>query len=245
MSTSNKVALITGSARRIGAEIARTLHDKGMRIVVHYHTSEEEAQNLCDALNSVREQSAVAVHGDLDNIAMISKIAQQTIQAFGRLDVLVNNASRFYRTPFGKTQESSWQELMDTNLKAPYFLSQALAPYLATNKGCIINIADIHGEKPMRDYSVYCLSKAGLLMMTRVLAKELAPEVNVNSVSPGSVDWPEGENALSEKVKQKIIERTALLRPGAPRDIAEAVLFLVRDGQYITGQNLVVDGGRS
>lgn len=239
-----KVALVTGAARRIGAEIARTLHDAGMNIVLHYNASEDEAVSLCDKLNQERPSSAVAIRADLLEPESAQSLIHQSAAVWQRLDVLVNNASRFYRTMLGKVTEYAWDDLMNSNLKAPFFLSQAAAPYLAANEGSIINITDIHAERPLRDYSVYCISKTGLLAMTKVLAKELGPLIRVNAVAPGAIIWPEGENKLSDSEKKKILDQTALLRAGGPEDIAKGVLFFVRDAQYITGQVLNVDGGR-
>jgi len=244
-SLAGKVALVTGSARRIGAEIVRTLHEAGMNIALHYKASEEEGVKLCQQLNEKRHASAIALRADLQDAESGKVLVQKAAETWNRLDVLVNNASRFYRTAFGKTTAFEWDDLMASNLKAPFFLSQAAAPYLADQRGCIINIADIHGEKPLKDYAVYCISKSGLVMLTKVLAKELGPTIRVNSIAPGAVLWPEGENELSAERKQKIIDRTMLARSGAPADIAKAVLFFVRDAEYVTGQILYVDGGRT
>lgn len=239
-----KVALVTGAARRIGAEIARTLHHAGMNIVLHYYSSEEEAIAFCKQLNQTRERSAVAIHADLQESESENALLQQAVAEWGRLDVLVNNASRFYRTAIGKVTDYAWEDLINSNMKAPFFLAQAAAPSLTATRGCIVNITDIHAERPLRDYSVYCISKSGLLMMTKVLAKELGPSVRVNAVAPGAIIWPEGNNTLSENEKKKIIEDTVLQRPGNPEDIAKAVLFFVRDAEYVSGQVLNVDGGR-
>jgi pteridine reductase len=240
----SKVALVTGSARRIGAEIARTLHAAGMNIALHYNVSEEEARNLCAELNKDRPHSAVAIKANLLEAGCEKILVQQASQTWERLDVLVNNASRFYSTTLGKVTDYSWDDLMNSNLKAPFFLAQAAAPYLAANQGSIVNITDIHAERPLLDYSVYCISKSGLLMMTKSLAKELGPLVRVNAVAPGAIIWPEGKSTLSEEEKQRIISQTCLQRPGSPEDIARAVLFFVRDADYVTGQVLDVDGGR-
>lgn len=240
----SKVALVTGAARRIGAEIARTLHDAGMNVVLHYNASEEEAIALCEKLNQIRKNSAAAFRADMQEQESEKNLIQQAAGVWKRLDVLVNNASRFYRTTMGKVTEYAWDDLMNSNVKAPFFLAQAAAPYLAANQGCIVNITDIHAERPLRDYSIYCISKSALLMATRVLAKELGPLIRVNAVAPGPIIWPEGENQLSEEEKQKIIDSTALLRAGDPAYIAKAVLFFVRDAEYVTGQVLSVDGGR-
>lgn len=239
-----KVALITGAARRIGAEITRELHQAGMNVVLHYNSSEEEAIKLCEQLNQKRDNSAAIVRADLQQPGSETALIQQAGKIWERLDVLVNNASRFYRTALGKVTEYAWDDLMDSNLKAPFFLSQAAAPYLAKHKGCIVNITDIHGDRPLRDYSIYCISKGGLTMLTKVLAKELGPLIRVNAVAPGAIIWPEGENSLSEAEKQKIIDRTILECSGSAEHIAKAVLFFVRDADYVTGQVLMVDGGR-
>lgn len=240
----SKVALVTGAARRIGAAIARSLHHNGMNVALHYNASEEDATMLCEQLNQLRPHSAVALHGNLLEPQSEQALMRQVVAVWNRLDVLVNNASRFYRTPVGEVTEFAWDDLIKSNLKAPFFLAQAAAPLLAQQQGVIINIADVHGERPMRDYAVYCISKSGMLMMTKALAKELGPRVRVNAISPGAILWPEGENSLSEADKQKIISRTLLERSGRPEDIAKAVLFFVRDADYVTGQVLAVDGGR-
>lgn len=240
----SKVALITGSARRIGAEIARTLHEAGMNVALHYNASEDDALKLCEELNSIRANSASAFRADLLEQESEKMLVANVVKSWGRLDALVNNASRFYRTHIGKVTDYAWEDLMNSNVKAPFFLAQAAAPHLAEHKGVIVNIGDIHGERPLRDYSVYSISKAGILMMTRVLAKELGPNVRVNAVSPGPIIWPEGVNVMTDEEKQKTIHSTVLRREGAPDDIANAVLFFVRDATYVTGQILNVDGGR-
>lgn len=239
-----KVALITGAARRIGAEIARALHQAGLNIILHYHTSEEEAVGLAQQLNQARPNSATAIGSDLLELENCKSLIDKSVKVWERLDVLVNNASRFYRTALGKVTAYAWDDLMNSNLKAPFFLAQAAAPYLAACQGSIVNITDIHADRPLRNYSVYCISKSGLLMATRVLAKELGPLVRVNAVAPGPIIWPEGENVMTEQEKQKVIDQTMLKRPGSPEDIAKAVLFFVRDADYVTGQILEVDGGR-
>lgn len=247
LTLNTKVALITGAARRIGAEIARILHQQGANVVLHYMNSKQDAVKLCRSLNKQRAHSAVIVQADLSNIPDLTLLAKEAAKAWGRLDILVNNASCFYKTPVGKTSIESWDKLIDTNLKAPFFLAQATVPYLKKRKGSIVNIVDIHADRPMQDYSVYSISKAGLSMVTKTLAKELgAMGIRVNSVSPGdAIIWPEGFNARTHKVKQDIISRTALKRKGDTHAIAETVLFLVKDTDYITGQNIAVDGGRS
>lgn len=240
-----KTVLITGAARRIGAAIAELLHAKGMNIVLHYHTSKKEATQLCKIFNKKRPNSAIIVSANLLQTARLDKLVKQAVAAWGRLDVLVNNASQFYKTPVGDVTEHEWDDLLGSNLKAPFFLAQAAAPYLAKKKGCIINIGDVHTERSLRDYPVYCISKAGLIMLTKALAKELAPAIRVNAVSPNLIVWPEGKNKLSAQRKQKLLQRVALQRQGNPEDIAKAVLFLVLSADYVTGQVVTVDGGRS
>lgn len=240
-----QVALITGAARRVGAAIARRLHQEGMRVALHYHTSKDAATSLCQELNEIRPHSAMLLQADLTATTQLEKLIEQVLTEWGKLHVLINNASRFYRTPLDKATEIEWNDLLDSNLKAPFFLAQAASPYLAMQQGCIINIADIHGERPMRDYGVYCISKAGLIMLTKVLAKELSPDIRVNAIAPGTVMAPEGENNLTPELKQKILDRIALHKMGEAEDVAKAVMFLIRDANYITGQVLTVDGGRS
>jgi pteridine reductase len=240
-----KVALITGAARRVGAEIARALHAAGYNVVLHYNHSGEEAEQLSALFNQQRPHSAMTLKGDLSDLTQTMSLAKQAEAVWGRLDILVNNASRFYKTHVGTVTEASWDDLMNTNLKAPFFLCQAAREYLDKQQGCIVNIADVHAERPMHDYAVYCISKAGLVMLTQALAKELGPSIRVNAVAPGTVVWPEGENQLNDELKQKIMQRTALHRHGSAEDIAKAVLYLVRDADYVTGEVLTVDGGRS
>jgi pteridine reductase len=242
---SPKVALITGAARRIGAEIAAQLHDQGMNIVLHFNHSQAEVENLCAKLNEKRQASAVIVRADLEDALSLEPLIDQAVKTWGQLNVLVNNASKFFKTPMGQITESCWDTLMHANLRAPLLLSQAAAPHLAKTHGCIVNITDIHGDRPMRDYAVYCVSKAGLIMLTKVMAKELGPEIRVNAISPGEIIWPEGENQIDTEMKEKIISRTLLQRHGEPAAIAKAVLYLVNDADYVTGHVMVVDGGRS
>jgi pteridine reductase len=239
------VALVTGAARRIGAEIARTLHADGLNVVLHFHTSADEAKALCDELNRVRADSAALARADLNETAQLELLVSLAVSHWGRLDVLVNNASRFYRTHKGATTRAAWDDLMDTNLKAPFFLSQAAVPFLEKHQGCIVNIIDVHGERPMQDYSAYCISKAGMVMLTKSFAKEWGGKIRVNAVSPGQMIFPEGDNVLTDAIKQKISSRTAMKRIGSPAEIGKAVLFFVRGADYITGQVLAVDGGRS
>lgn len=239
----NKVALITGAAKRVGAAIARLLHQQGMNIIIHYHTSHDAASQLVQELNAKRENSATMLAADLNQINECENLIKQAEKIWQRLDVLVNNASRFYPTLFGEVEQAQWQDLFASNLQAPFFLAQMTAPFLKKQRGCIINVTDIHAEKPLKNYAVYCLTKAGLSMLTKVLAKELAPEIRVNAVAPGAVCWPEGVNELTDEMKHKIVEQTLLKRAGTAQDIAKAVKFFI-DNDYITGQSLAVDGGR-
>lgn len=238
-----KRVLITGAARRVGAQIARRLHEAGMDIVIHYRGSRDEADALARSLNAARADSAALVKGDLLDIAGLPALAEAAAGAFGGIDALVNNASTFYPTPVGSITEEHWDDLIGSNLKGPLFLSQALAPQLTEHGGCVVNIVDIHAIRPLKGYPVYCAAKAGLWMLTQSLARELGPRVRVNGVAPGAILWPEAkENA---EVHREVIERTALKREGSPDDIARTVLFLIRDADYITGQVIPVDGGRT
>ncbi len=246
-SLNGKTALITGSAKRIGACTARVLHQAGMNIIIHCHRSTRAAGLLAADLNAERENSARVMQADLNDETIYTEFIQQAINGWGQLDALINNASTFFPTPVGSITLDDWNKLINSNMKAPLFLSQAAAPALKKQQGCIINMADIHALQPMREHPVYCAAKAGLVMITRSLAKELGPEIRVNAVAPGAILWPEDnstENNLPDKIRQSIIERTALKRTGMPEDIARAILFLVRDADYITGQILPVDGGR-
>ncbi|MCC6209044.1 MAG: pteridine reductase [Gammaproteobacteria bacterium] len=242
LETEGKVVLVTGAARRIGAVIARTLHQQGMRVALHYRSSEAEADALARELNHARPHSATLIQANLQRVEELPAMIDQTVSAWGRLDALVNNASGFFPTPVGSITTAQWDALLDSNLKGPLFLSQAAASALAENGGCIVNITDIHAERPLKGYCVYSIAKAGLTMLTRALARELGPQVRVNAVAPGAILWPERE--LDDGDRREIVARTALKRQGTPEDIARAVLFLVRDGAYITGQTITVDGGR-
>jgi pteridine reductase len=240
--TEPKVALVTGAAKRIGAEIARTLHYEGYFVVIHYRHSESEAKQLQTELELKRSNSTLLVKEDLLNIAnlplMVSHILQQTI----RLDILVNNASSFYPTLMGSITEQQFDDLIGSNLKAPLFLSQACAPALQQTNGCIINIVDIHGQRPLKGYPAYSVAKAGLHMLTQSLARELGPHIRVNGVAPGAILWP--EHADNTQMHVNLIAKTALKNEGSPQDIAKTVLFLAKDAPYITGQIIAVDGGR-
>jgi pteridine reductase len=238
-----KVALITGGAHRLGAAIARGFHAHGMRLVVHYLSSETAAHALQQELHAARPDSVMLVRGDLNHSEKLLKnLVFETVESFGRLDVLVNNAARFYPTPVGEASEEQWNDIVGTNLKAPFFLAQAAAPHLRKTGGCILNIADIYGDRPLGKHPVYSITKAGLIMLTKSLARELGPEVRVNAIAPGAILWP--ETGLDDMSKQRVISRTPLKRAGDPEDIARTALFLVRDAGFITGQVLGVDGGR-
>jgi pteridine reductase len=242
-SLDNRVILITGSARRVGAQIARTLHAAGARILVHYRSSTAAAKALGAELNAARAGSAALFAADLQQDAAPEELIAAAVGHFGRLDVLINNASTFYPTPAGKITRAAWDDLIGSNLRAPLFLAQAAAPHLAKQRGVIINVIDIHGLRPLKGYPVYSIAKAGLAMLTRSLARELAPDIRVNGIAPGPVLW--AEHDLDESMKGEIIAKTALKRVGSPQDIARTALFLIRDAPYITGQIIAVDGGRS
>lgn len=238
----DKTVLITGAAKRIGAEIAKCLHAAGARIVIHYHSSGESAIKLAATLNAKRAASVTVFKADLCVINQINKMVEHVLFEYGHLDVVINNASSFYPTPVGKITEQQWDDLLGSNLKAPLFLSQAAAPALQESQGCIVNLIDIHGMRPMKGYPVYSVAKAGLHMLTQSLARELAPAVRVNGVAPGAILWPEDEANKSSQTE--LLAKTALKKQGSANDIAATVLFLVRDAPYITGQVIAVDGGR-
>ncbi len=237
----NPVALITGSAHRIGACIARHLHQQDYRVIIHYHSSAETAQKLVDELNQRRAGSAAALKANLSEPEEITRLAEMAVKCFGQLDLLVNNASRFFPTPMGDVTVAQWENLVNTNLRAPFFLAQALQHELAASRGCIINITDVYGHRPLEHHPVYSMTKAGLIMLTKSLSKEMGPEVRVNGVSPGAIIWPDSD--LSDKRKSEILDRTSLERIGGPDDIAETVAFLAK-ADYVTGQVIAVDGGR-
>jgi pteridine reductase len=237
------VALITGSAQRIGAEIARTLHQSGQDIVLHYRYSAVAAETLKQELERQRSDSVLLIQSDLNETDKLDDMIRQIEQWRGRLDILVNNASSFYPTPVDSLTLAQWDDLMGSNLKAPFFLAIAAAPLLKKQRGSIINLVDIHAERPMAGHAIYCIAKAGNAMMVKSLARELGPEIRVNGVAPGAILWP--DQALDEQAKDKILSRTQLGRLGTPSDIAQTVRFLALDAPYITGQILAVDGGRS
>jgi len=238
-----KTALVTGAARRVGATIVRVLHGAGANVLVHYHSSAEDAARLVAELNAARSASATLAECDLLDLTQHSGLVRTAVEAFGALDILVNNASTFYPTPVGDITAIDWDDLVGTNLKAPLFLSQAAAPALHERNGLIINLADIHGMRPLRRYPVYSLAKAGVIMLTLSLARELGPHVRVNAIAPGPVMWP--EDGMDAALQARILARTALKRPGSAVDVARACLFFATEAPYVTGQILAVDGGRS
>lgn len=240
-----KTILITGGSRRVGAAIARMMHGTGANLMIHYRSSAGEARALQDELNAARPGSVALIQADLLDIAVLPSLISQTIATFGGLDALVNNASSFYPTAVGSITEKDWVDLMGTNLKAPMFLSQAAANELKRRHGCIVNITDIHADRPMKNYLVYSVAKAGLVGLTKSLARELAPEVRVNGVAPGPIIWPEDNPHFDEVSRQRIVSHTMLKRAGDPSDIAHAVRFFIEDAPFVSGQILAVDGGRS
>lgn len=242
-SIAGRTALVTGAARRIGAAIADALHRAGAAVAVHYRASAGEADALVAALNERRAGSACSFQADLHDTASLPSLVRAVTGWSGRLDILVNNASSFYPTPLGTISETQWDDLVGTNLKAPLFLAQAASAELRANRGVIVNIVDIHARRPLSDHLVYGPAKAGLVMLTRSLAKDLAPEVRVNGVAPGAILWP--EDGMTEDVQRKILAQIPLGRRGEPSEIADCVLYLIRDATYVTGQVIAIDGGRS
>ncbi|GMR00707.1 MAG: pteridine reductase [Gammaproteobacteria bacterium] len=243
-----KTAMITGSAKRVGAVTAQTLHQAGYNVIIHCRLSRQAADDLAAALNSERPDSAKVIQGDLNNETIYNSLIEQAYSCWNRLDVLINNASSFFPTPVGSITLDDWNNLVNSNMKAPLFLAQAAAPYLKQVQGSIINMIDVHAQRPMKGHTVYCAAKAGLAMLTMSLAKELGPEVRVNGVAPGAILWPASDGPggdMPDHTKNLILNRTALKRPGEPMDIAKAILFLAKDADYITGQIIAVDGGRS
>ena len=237
------VALITGSARRIGAAIARRLHAEGFDLGLHYRGSATEMQALVDELESIRANSVLTLQADLSEFDRLPELLARTIGRFGRLDALVNNASTFQPTPLGTATPAQWDALFASNARAPFFLAQAAAPHLKASRGAIVNLVDIYAERPLRDHAIYCMAKAALVMATRSLALELAPEVRVNAIAPGAILW--AENETSAATQQAMLARTPLARTGTPAEIAEAVRWLLRDATYTTGQVIHLDGGRT
>lgn len=237
----DKVALITGAAKRVGAVTATALHAAGAKVAIHYHRSAKAAEALADTFNQQRADSALAIGVNLADTTGLPALVEKVVSTFGQLDVLINNASSFYPTPVGEITEQHWQDLFDTNAKAPLFLAQAAAEHLKKQQGCIVNMVDVHAKRPLQQHSVYCMAKAALAMMTMSLARDLAPEVRVNGVAPGMIMWP--DEGMPEKVQTSIINRVALKRAGSPENIAETILFILQN-DYLTGQIIAVDGGR-
>ena len=236
--------LITGGAKRVGAAICRRLHGAGANLMLHYRASAGEARLLQAELNHTRPNSVALIQADLLDLLKLPSVVEQTVQTFGHLDALVNNASTFFPTPVGEITESAWDDLIGTNLRVPLFLAQAAAPALKKAQGAIVNLSDIHAERPLKNYVIYSIAKAGLIGLTRSLARELAPEVRVNAVAPGLILWPDDES-FDELSRQRIISHTPLKREGTPEDIARAVHFLLAEADYITGETINVDGGRN
>ena len=245
MSKTNErpVVLITGAARRVGRVLARTLHQAGYDVALHYRHSHDQALALAAELEAARADSTLLLQAELAATAELPKLVRKAVQRYGRLDALVNNASAFYPTAVGETSEAQWDELFASNAKAPFFLAQAAAPHLRAARGAIVNLVDLYASRPLARHPVYCMAKAALQMMTLALAKELAPEVRVNAVAPGAVLWPESGKAYADQ--QALVANTALKRTGTPEDVAGAVLYLLRDAAFVTGTVLRVDGGRS
>ncbi len=243
MSVDAPVALITGSAKRIGAVIARQLHAHGYRLALHYRSSAASMQQLAEELSALHPGSVLPLQADLAEFDRLPELVARTVGHFGRLDALVNNASTYYATPMGEATPAQWDELFASNARAPFFLAQAAAPHLQVRGGAIVNIADIYAERPLPGHPIYCMAKAALVMMTKSLARELGPAVRVNAIAPGNILW--SENPTKAETLATVSERTALGRQGTPEDIATAVRWLLDDAPYVTGQVIAVDGGRS
>lgn len=236
------VALVTGAARRIGAAVARALHRRGLSVAVHYRRSRDEAEALARALDRERPGAAATFGSDLLGPGAPERLVSDVVSRFGALDVLVNNASSFYPTPLGTTTEAEWDDVVGTNLKAPFFATRAAAPFLAAGRGSVVNLADVHGRNPVTGYPVYCSAKAGLIMLTRALALELGPEVRVNAVAPGIALWPEDDR--DAQAHARAVQQVPLRRAGSAEEVADAVTWLALDASYTTGEVLAVDGGR-
>ncbi|MCL7943462.1 pteridine reductase [Marinobacter sp. ATCH36] len=245
MESPTPVVLITGAAHRLGAHTARHLHQRGWNLAIHYRSREAEANRLCEELNEIRAGSAIVIQADLTRPGQTELLANKAVAAWGRLDGLVNNASVFYPNPTPEAGADDWDTIMNTNLRAPFFLGQACLPALKASRGAIVNLIDIYSQRPLADHPLYCASKSGLSSLTLSWAKDLAPEVRVNGVSPGAILWPEGDAAIDETYQESILAKTPLARTGSPDDIAGAIAFLLCDAPFITGQILAVDGGRS
>ncbi len=238
-----KTVLVTGAAKRIGASLVSEFHRAGASLFIHFRSSADQATALATKLNGHRPGSAFTLQADLNKPDAPTQLIDEIKQSTGRLDVLVNNASDFFATPLGSVTQSDWDSLINSNLRGPFFLSQAAAPLLRSSRGLILNILDIHASKPLRDHSVYCMAKAGLSMMTRALAQDLAPEIRVNGIAPGAIVWP--EQNISEQERQRIVSQTPMGRTGDVADISGLAVFLATDAEFITGQVIAVDGGRS
>ena len=238
----DKTVLITGAAKRIGAALAKHLHQEGMNVIVHYHRSAKEANELVRELNKIRHDSAITIQADLSHKEYYQAIIETAEQFKGNLDVLINNASAFYPTPVADLTNEDWHDIIDVNLKAPLFLSKLAAPLLRNSKGCIINLTDIHALRPLAQHSIYSISKSGLTTLTESLAKELAPSIRVNAIAPGAILWPE---EIDEEGKKSILNQIPMRKIGDTEQIAKAVSFLIKDADYITGQIINIDGGRS
>ena len=237
-----RIALITGAAKRIGKTLATRLHDTGFSVIVHYHQSQQAADDLVAHLNERRADSAIAIQADLCNPTQVNHLAEAALRCWGKVDVLINNASLFFPTPLGEATQQHWQQLMGSNAQGALFLSKALASSLKRSNGSIINMIDMHIDRPLPEHSIYCMAKSALASLTRSLASELAPEIRVNGIAPGAILWPEGE--ISDDDKQQMLNTIPLARLGSPDDIADTACFLLQ-ASYITGQILYVDGGRS
>ncbi len=240
-SLTDKVVLITGAAQRVGAAMARSLHAEGMRVAIHYRGSRSDAERLAWDFNELRPESACTIEGDLTELDRVARIVTAVQERFDRLDALVNNASAFYPTPVAHASAAQWEELVAINMRAPFFLAQASAPMLKTTHGCIVNMVDIYAHRPLSDHPIYCATKAGLIALTRALARDLSP-IRVNAVAPGAILWPSG---LDDDTRRAIVERTPLKRAGRAEEIATAVVYLIRDATFVTGEVVTVDGGRS
>ncbi|EXI77665.1 MAG: 3-oxoacyl-[acyl-carrier-protein] reductase FabG [Candidatus Accumulibacter sp. BA-94] len=241
---SRKTILVTGAAKRLGSAIARELHATGANVMLHYRQAAATAEDLVGELNAARPSSAACLPADLLDVGSLPQLIADTVDRFGRLDALVNNASSFFPTPLGEIDLASWDDLMGSNLRAPLFLTQAAAPHLRAARGAVVNITDIHVERPLAGYPLYCAAKAGLLGLTRALAIELAPQVRVNAVAPGPILWPDS-GFFDSAARQEIVAHTLLQRTGCPEDVARAVRYLLEDAAYVTGQVINVDGGRT
>lgn len=238
-----KVVLITGAARRLGAATARELHGRGWRVLVHCRQSRNAAEEMAAELNAKRRASCHVLQADLGSDTETEKLASDALGVFARVDALINNASAFYPTPVGTTTSAQWDDLFSSNARAPFFLAQALVPELKRRRGAIVNLIDIHAERPLREHTVYCMAKAAHAMLTLSLAKELAPEIRVNGVAPGAILWPDNQ-PMSTGAQEKILQGIPLQRLGEAQDIARTIAFLLEDAPYITGQIIAVDGGR-